>query len=117
MAKALLAAGANLEAKDKVHNGRAGSRGEGASERKGYQWGYVREDSSHKLCFYIANVSQIGKTALIYASQYGHLEMVLALLAAGADKDVRSEVGGWWPKVMPRALMVASMTCTGGQGQ
>ena len=37
---------------------------------------------------------QRGWTALISASSEGHVEVVLALLAAGADKEARDEVNG-----------------------
>ena len=38
-------------------------------------------------------VSQIGSTALIWASSKGHLEVVKALLAAGTDTEAKDEVG------------------------
>ena len=40
--------------------------------------------------------TQAGDTALILASFSGHLEVVQALLAAGADKEVKNQVGGGW---------------------
>ena len=39
-------------------------------------------------------VSQNGWTPLIAASHNGRLEVVGALLAAGADKEAKDEVGG-----------------------
>ena len=38
--------------------------------------------------------SQVGSTALIYASYRGHLEVVNALLDAGANVQAMDEVGG-----------------------
>ena len=38
--------------------------------------------------------SQNGWTALIEASAMGHLEVVKALVAAGADVNVKDNVGG-----------------------
>ena len=40
--------------------------------------------------------TQAGDTALILASFSGHLEVVQALLAAGADKEVKNQGGGGW---------------------
>jgi len=37
---------------------------------------------------------QYGGTAMMYAAQYGHVEVVDRLLAAGADKDARTQVPG-----------------------
>ena len=32
----------------------------------------------------------------MWASALNHLEVVQALLAAGADKEARAKVSGWW---------------------
>ena len=39
-------------------------------------------------------LSQDGSTGLILASSEGHLEVVKALLDAGADKEARDQVSG-----------------------
>ena len=48
------------------------------------------QDLDAGLCF----ISQDGRTALISASEEGHLEVVKAMLAAGADMEAVDEVGG-----------------------
>ena len=37
---------------------------------------------------------QIGRTAMMCAAGYGHVEVVDRLLAAGADKDAQAKVPG-----------------------
>ena len=39
--------------------------------------------------------AQIGNTPLMEASNFGHLEVVQALLAAGVDMEAEDEVNGW----------------------
>ena len=39
-------------------------------------------------------VTQHGMTPLLFASQNGHVDVVNALLATGANKDARNNVGG-----------------------
>ena len=39
--------------------------------------------------------AQDGETALTEASMNGRLEVVRALLAAGADKEAKGQVSGW----------------------
>ena len=39
-------------------------------------------------------VSQHGMTPLLFASQNGHVEIVNTLLADGANRDARNNVGG-----------------------
>ena len=42
-----------------------------------------------------AHYAQDGETALMEASNFGHLEVVQALLAAGVDMEAEDEVNGW----------------------
>ena len=44
--------------------------------------------------FLVIACAQTGEMALMMASGHGHVEVVQALLAAGADKEAQSEVGG-----------------------
>jgi len=37
---------------------------------------------------------QIGRTAMMWAAERGHVEVVDRLLAAGADKDAQNQVPG-----------------------
>ena len=57
----------------------------------------LRELMMHHMWPYALCVThrQDGSTALIWASMEGYLEVVQALLAAGADKEVKGKVGGW----------------------
>ncbi len=38
---------------------------------------------------------RVGGTALLFAAQYGHREVIEALLAAGADVTAREQINGW----------------------
>ena len=82
---ALLAAGADKEAQDYVGGGVTGGVGAGCR---------VHARLSSNLCCRV----QIDFTPLIAASSAGHLEVVQALLAAGADREAKDKVrgGGHW---------------------
>ena len=56
----------------------------------GQQWGHVHEEIMVVVTLYV--MSQNGRTALGRASLNGHLEVVKALLAAGADKEAMDGV-------------------------
>ena len=62
------------------------------------------------MLLYLCVVSQIGSTALIWASSKGHLEVVKALDAAGADIQAKDEVGVARDKQITQWVM----TCTRG---
>ena len=44
--------------------------------------------------FLVIACAQTGEMALMMASGHGHVEVVRALLAAGADKEAKDKVGG-----------------------
>ena len=47
---------------------------------------------------------QLGSSALMCACENGHLEVLQALLAAGAASDARDKVGGLVTGVHPRGI-------------
>ena len=70
-------------------------RGGGHDEVEGITvFMHVHEGASDYANLTCGVVSQRGLTALIKASFRGHLAVVEALLAAGADVDAGDEVGG-----------------------
>ena len=63
----------------------------------------------------LAPCAQDGKTCLSWASSNGHLDVVEALLDAGADKHAKDEVGGWqgsWKAGMGEGSLVFRMKQT-----
>ena len=90
MVQALLAAGADKEATD--NNGALWRPLVKLIKRD--KWDRGRDESLVMLMLLdMCVVSQIGSTALIWASSKGHLEVVKALLAAGTDTEAKDEVG------------------------
>ena len=64
------------------------ARGGEAAREEGFQWGHNVHDSDHDFYAGLCIVTQYGRTALIWASKEGHLEVVETLLAAGANKFI-----------------------------
>ena len=97
--KALMAAGADVNAKDNVGVIRGAVREYLAVGKQIYYWvessvplPHVNQHSLNP-CLHPSAGAQTGQTALIRASETCHLEIAQALMAAGANLDAKNNVG------------------------